>query len=601
MRRGQTPGPAASLPRPSRRITAAVALTAAAVLVQEVALHRLFSALFFRHYAFLAVATALSGLALGAAAVAARLAPRREAQPAALSSLVGPPSPRALAALALSLSALTLLGLAVLVLAPSIQPFWVPQLGPDAPTPTTGDVLFGAAAFVPSFAAAGALLAVTVTRREAWVAPLYAADLAAAALGTVGAVLSLRAFEGPGVLLAPAALAALVATTLATRQEAPRLRLAARCLLAGLGVALTLLALVPGNPYAPANVGPHRVRAERWDETSRVAVVDHDAFLELVVDRSSSTVLAAMGHRRADQAPQVRAWWDYDPSALAFSSGRPLGRVAVVGVGGGRDLLAPLAHGAQRVDGFEVNQRMVELLSQTYTALGNVARWPEVHLVRAEGRAALRRTPGAYDVVGVNRVATLAGASSGGLALAESGLLTRQGWGTLLAALKPQGVLSFTRRHALGGEPALARLVTLASFALTDAGVSSPAEHVAVFSSQGRASLDRPGQAPVDTVLVSRAPWTRPERRRLLAAARAQHLAIRWLGGAPLGGPSAPRGPLATLLNPQRRDQVIQRSPADLRPPTDDRPFFWLLSRPGDLLLADGDAPTLGADAGAGQ
>ena len=68
--------------------------------------------------------------------------------------------------------------------------------------------------------------------------------------------------------------------------------------------------------------------------------------------------------------------------------------VAVVGVGGGRDILSALHFGAKRITGIELNPAIFEVLTNKFADYsGHLDRQPGVSLVNAEARSYINHSP----------------------------------------------------------------------------------------------------------------------------------------------------------------------------------------------------------------
>ena len=79
----------------------------------------------------------------------------------------------------------------------------------------------------------------------------------------------------------------------------------------------------------------------------------------------------------------------YDITNLAYSIRRD-GRAAVIGVGGGRDLLSAKYFGFRDVTGIELNPILVNLLTDSLRDYNRVADLPGVRLYVDEGRSLVR-------------------------------------------------------------------------------------------------------------------------------------------------------------------------------------------------------------------
>ena len=188
----------ASRPTLGRPGLLAVAAIALATLAFEVLLTRILSATVWYHFAFMAVSVAMFGLTAGALAVHFRAA--------AFDRDVRGAMVRASLATALTMPPALLLHLAV----PIVE---------EATAAALFGVLLTFVAFaVPCFFS-GIAICLALTRFPEQVGRIYAADLAGAAAGAVLVVLLLAVVDGPGAVLATAAIAALA--SLAFALDAP--------------------------------------------------------------------------------------------------------------------------------------------------------------------------------------------------------------------------------------------------------------------------------------------------------------------------------------------------------------------------------------------
>jgi hypothetical protein len=261
--------------------------------------------------------------------------------------------------------------------------------------------------------------------------------------------------------------------------------------------------------------------------------------------------------------------------------------VAIIGVGGGPDLLPALAAGARDVVGFELNGRIVELLGGGLPGHAAIALRPEVRLVRDEARHALEGSADRYDVIRASLIDTWASTAAGGFVLSENGLYTVEAWRLFLRRLTPAGVLAVTRWH-LPATPAEAqRLVALAAQAVEEEGLGPATERIIALALP--TSTHDPlagGRVQTITTLVGRAPFAPDEVRRAGDFARAR-------GGTLLLAPGTSPSPEAEawlpLLSPGGRSAAIESSPWAIDTPRDSRPFFFLQLRPRDVFALNPD------------
>lgn len=556
--------------RPPLSLRIGVACVAASTILAELCLTRVFSVLFYYHFSFFAVALAMSGLAIGGL-VAARHAPA-QASAADFETF--------LAGLALGGAVAGIMALSLVVSVPLDTAY---LLG----------VVLGALIWLPSFVLSGAFLGAAFGRRARWIGSLYGWDFLAAGGACLGAIALLRRVQGPAALLASPLLLSFAAAVL-TRRRKWRM---GGMLLAGSLAAVMLYAAAGDRPLLglPEHRAPGSVIFERWNEYSRVQGRIDPLWPDVrtfVVDRTAATQMSRIP-ASADGGPPVPGpSWTTGFQALPYLTGRPLRSVAIIGVGGGRDLLAPLALGARHVVGFELNRIFVDLLSREALDFNALARRPEVTLVNAEARSALRHDRRTFDVVQASLIDTWAATAGGGFVLSENGLYTLDGWRVLLGRLTPSGILTMTRWYLPRVPAETYRLVALAATALADAGIPDARSHIFLAAAP-------PPDAPVDpvvgpvmlsTIMVSRTPFTSEEVAHLRDARMDQRVMV-------LADPTgrASDSTIDALLDPARRPAAIAASRFDISPPTDFRPFFFLQLRLGDLgrLVRRGDPVTI--------
>lgn len=536
---------------PPRRLVAAVALVAMAMVITEILLTRLFSVVFFYHYSFFAISLVMSGLALGGLLVA-----RWNVRALTVPQLSG-----RLGLLALLCGAFTLAALSFFVLSPAVAPHWDYEEG-VRPL----ELLFVvelAAAFLPGLTMAGAFLASAFASNDKWIGRLYASDLAAAAVGCIGAVLLMRAVSGPVAMLIPVLLASAAAIALQPRSTP---------LLVGSSALLLAVVLLGAGSFRP---DPARVKFdwEGWNEHSRIIVKDQ----RIVIDRSAATDFCTTPPRTDAARPPAQPD-DFAPEIYAgYRLGRALREVAVIGTGGGRDVAAALACGAQHVDGYELNGLIIDLLRTHYAQVCGIASDPAVTLIHREGRLGVEHSHKRYDVIQASLIDTWASTASGGFVLSENALYTLEGWRTFFGALSDSGVLTMTR-WLLPGAPAEAhRLTALASATLSAAGIERPADHVMLLTTGRTGERDR-AEVRVVTILVSRAAFGADEVAALRALLDARGLRLL---AAP--GMAATDPVLGQLLEPATHAAAIAASPYDISVPRDSRPYFFLQLRLRDI------------------
>src|SRR5262249_5321432 len=133
---------------------------------------------------------------------------------------------------------------------------------------------------------------------------------------------------------------------------------------------------------------------ERENEYSHVRVFGDDTTRVFVIDRSAATFMRHL-------APPVQPdpSWGAGAQYKAYLTGRPVRSAAIIGVGGGGDLLPAIFYGAKQVDGYEINQTMIDLLQRDFREYNGIALRPEVRLIHDEARVGINHSGRHYDLI----------------------------------------------------------------------------------------------------------------------------------------------------------------------------------------------------------
>jgi spermidine synthase len=107
---------------------------------------------------------------------------------------------------------------------------------------------------------------------------------------------------------------------------------------------------------------------------------------------------------------------------------RPRGKFAIIGPGGGVDVLRAVANGSPNVTGIEINPIIAEdLMGSRFAEYSHdLYGIPEVHIHVRDGRSFIRSSRDSYDVVQMTLVDTWASTAAGAFALSENNLYTKE-------------------------------------------------------------------------------------------------------------------------------------------------------------------------------
>src|SRR5690606_39331316 len=119
---------------------------------------------------------------------------------------------------------------------------------------------------------------------------------------------------------------------------------------------------------------------------------------------------------------------------------RPTGAAAIIGAGGGRDVIAAARTGHAPVVGGELNDLIVELHTTRMADESGITRIPNVELHAAEARSFLQVEPRRFSTITMSLIDTWASTGAGSFSLSENGLYTVEAWQLFLDRLDERGV-----------------------------------------------------------------------------------------------------------------------------------------------------------------
>jgi hypothetical protein len=566
----------------------AILLLSAAFLLLELTLIRLFAVQQFYHFAFMAISLAL----LGAGASGSLLSIwQRRFNPAGLS-------------LAFAVTAV----LAYLLI--NYVPFDSFSIAWDRRQifylaiyflAAAGPFLFGGLLVGGELMAAGA-------KEGAGSHLVYGANLIGAGLGCVITLPALSAFGGEGALILAAMVAALAGLLFWLQEAVPQLAAKSASFLAGLTAAphpllglsllafllagLAVLAWPPAllaqqlSPYKTLPTLSQAIDARHtltaWDATARVDVVESSSIhlmpglsllspvgpppqAGLMLDGDNLMPIVGLPPE-SEQAQQLAA---YTPGGLVYRL-RPGGQTLILESGTGMEVWLALAAGAEEITAVEDNRLILEILQNQYRDFSHALyNHPRVTVVNQAGRVFARTTPpGSYQVVTVALTDPHRPVTSGAYSLTEDYTYTVEAFADYLQALEEAGILTVTRW--LQTPPSESgRTFGAVAAALAHQGYD-PAEHLVAFRS-----------LRTMTILAAKRPFTPAEIDTIRAFLRDRNFDAVYFPGIQaddlnryniLSEPVYHNLFKAILDNPA---QTYAGYRFDIRPPTDNRPFFF--------------------------
>ncbi len=523
----------------------AIALVSAAVLLLQIAVTRILSVVLWYHWAFFAIS--LSMLGMGAPGVWLALTKRRPSLDHAL----------------LAAGVLIPVGVAAMLRGQHV-------FGNFA-------IVFCMVCLLPALLCLGTSICLLLLEAEgAAVSTMYGSDLLGACLGALSVVPLMDTLATPE-LAACAGFLPLLAHELTAVQ--------ARRWTARIAVVLLGASVAWGTPYKIEYTKQYREEGGmkpmfvRWTPTARLAVFPS-------IPWSTSAFNWGVGSKATQIPPPQQYWLEQDASA-----GTPITRydgddskleyllydvtstvyqlkkprsVAIVGAGGGRDILTAQLAGAEHIDAIELNAGIVTAMRHEFAAFnGGVYDRPGVTPLIGEGRSVLTRSAGGYDVIQISMIDSWAATAAGAYSLSENNLYTVEAYRLYFQRLAPHGIVSTSRwlAHDFGFE--IPRLLLLVKTALVAEGVAEPLRHLAVVEA-----------GKVASVLMSREPFAEKELEALRAVSEKRGFVISL--PAPNGAPA--RRAVTILID--KGTAPFEQQGFALAPPTDDKPFYFQMLSP---------------------
>src|SRR5581483_6935002 len=363
---------------------------------------------------------------------------------------------------------------------------------------------------------------------------------------------------------------------------------------------------------------PKWVEYTRWNAISRIEVNTQLGGKYVVIDADATTAImnADPAHWDQDGSPTptntglpAESGFNWKKSLMSAAPSvanvlRPHGEFAIIGPGGGVDVMRAVANGSPNVTGIEINPIIVNNVMRGYYADYSYHLYdlPQVHIHIQDGRSYIRSSPDKYDVVQMTLVDTWASTAAGAFALSENNLYTVEAFREYFDHLKPDGMIAITRWEFKQPREAL-RVVSQAIEALHQIGVANPKDHFVIIADGG---LDEDGR-PV-LVLAKKSPFTDAEYQAVENHVRANPNLV-WLNppfiaepcmpdaNVPCKAPEDPRrfirnyppsSPAAqafkNLIASNDPGAFARHYPYNVAPVTDSAPFFFFTLKTGYVI-----------------
>ena len=445
---------------------------------------------------------------------------------------------------------------------------------------------------LPPYVLLGVAVSLALTRSSQRISLVYGVDLLGASAGCLVTLALLTVIDTYDAILVVGAVGAIAASAFSAaggvggaRTQAgpmttpnflvrPGLALGVLALVAGVNALLGTHGLRPVLLKGPTLERPYELTEERWNSFSRIGMTirpQSDAFLFsasevapqvqldqawMSIDGEPQTVMY-----RFSGDPREVDFLRFDATALAYYI-RHQGRSAIIGIGGGRDLLTASIFGFRDITGVEYNPILVRLFVHDYPDFGGAGKIPGLRLAVDDARSWFARSRENFDLIQMSMIDSWATTTAGAFTFSENALYTVNGWKRFVSRLTPNGVFTVSRWYSPGHVDETARILSLAMATLIEMGEPNPGEHL-YLAANGKLSTLIVGRAPLSTRDLSTLDETvqRLHYKTLAAPNRSSTEAV-----------------LERILHAGTIDELIRiggETPLNLAPTWDSNPFFF--------------------------
>jgi len=562
----------AASPLDIRRASIAIFLLAMSVLMLEVALTRIFSAMSWHHFAYLIISLAFLGF--GAASSFLTISPRFATE-GLNEKLLGKYS------LAFCLASVLGFAAATKVRFYPMDAYYFNDYS------NAFSLLMLYMIVGMQFFFAGVCIGYLISNAGEAINRIYFADLVGAGIGTLLSIAGINYLGAEATIYAAASASGLVSVMYLAKGSRWPLKAGA---VAALILCVLMSLVARSHQIFPVYFPPEKVFRSalqphyyRWHVVSRIDVMEPVRFLpnfggalSRSVEHEIPAIRAIMQDGTAPTGIMNVPGGDLQRLPLLgdFLQGAPYvikknpEQSLVIGVGGGIDVLIALYNGSKHVVGVEVNPVTVDAIKNRYADFaGRIFNRPDVELVTAEGRHYLTATDKRFDVIQLSGVDTYSALALGAYALAENYLYTTESMHSYWEHLTENGILSFSRWLFTPPRETL-RLVAIQLEALQQMGIRRPDLHFMLIAGQSDQEFW------VET-LLKKTPFTETEATAYRTWADRLQFQILY----------DPYNWQDNIFNSTIRASNLERAliideyPYNIRPINDDNPFFFQFYR----------------------
>lgn len=321
----------------------------------------------------------------------------------------------------------------------------------------------------------------------------------------------------------------------------------------------------------------------RWNSISRVDIIDSPAIryapgLSLLYEKelppqlglsTDGGELSAITRMKDPEEPQLE-FLSYLPSSLAYSLTESP-RTLIIEPKGGLDVLSSLYFNSSQIKVIEANPLTAKLLRQELAQFsGDLYNKKNIHVVSAYSRAALKQDKDTYDLIVFSLTDVFGSTGTGLYGFSENYLYTTDSFAHILNRLSPDGLVSISL-YLLPPPRQEGRILATWIDAL-ERSEMDPGSHIMAIRSWGTISF-----------FIKKSPFSRLEIQKLKDFAGKRLFDLVYYPGIQIDETNIHielEKPLyynltLQLLSPSERAKLYKNYLFQIKPVTDNRPFFF--------------------------
>lgn len=425
---------------------------------------------------------------------------------------------------------------------------------------------------------AGLIISLLLTKFKSEVSKLYFADLFGAGLACFAFVFLMPIFEGNGTIVF-VSFFAFIAAFFFSLKENKKIAVFSIILLA-----LSSNFLIKKDTRLEISVSPNKqfinLLYERpdlkllteWNAFSKVDVMideedpvdGYKLYIGIIDAGNSTTNIPYVKTLPPETMPA-------DASNLAFVTKDSADNVYIIGSAGGGEILTSVYHNAKKVTGVEINGILNDLITDklSYWTGPLIKGNKNVEIITDDARSVLNRRDEKYDVIISAHTISLSAVSSGAMSMVENYILTKEAVTEYINKLTDNGVLFISRP-----ETQVPKLITTLRAGESGLGIQSDnfGEKVFVFRRKPHEGTFESTKSYLAGVVYKKDGFTQPEiieMRDLADILGIEILYDRISFEESIYKKLSESKDIESLIN-----TVSEELNLDLRPATDNRPFF---------------------------